>query len=374
MRRTTSLAATVALLLYGVAALAGAIPAASDDFYKGKRLTILVNYAAGGPTDLEARVLAQHIGRHIPGNPTIIIQDMGGAGGLIGAKYLGEVAPADGTVMGYFSGASQRYATNPELFTVDLKTYEFVATVPSGRVHFVRTDVKPGLKTGADLVKAENIVVGGLGAENPKDLAMRLTLEMLGVKYKYFTGYNSTPSAMLAMQRDEINYYADSPPDYLGQIEPVLVRDGSVMPVYFDPVFDGEKFERPRQMGAITVPAFPDFYKAVKGREPSGPLWEAYKAMLAVNGTLYRLLTLPPKAPKAAVETLRTAVAALNTDAAYRADAQKAIGEAPEYVSGDDLNARVAKALYIAPEVRTFMKDYARSGDQFAEKKSDARN
>ena len=349
-------------------------PAAADDFYKGKRLTILVNYAAGGPTDLEARVLAQHIGRHIPGQPTVIIQDMGGAGGLIGAKYVGEIAPADGSLMGYFSGASQRYATNPELFTVDLKNYEFVATVPSGRVHFLRTDIKPGIKTGADLLRAENVVVGGLGTENPKDLAMRLTLDMLGVKHKYFTGYNSTPAAMLAMQQDEINYYADSPPDYLGKIEPTMVKDGSVIPIYFDPVFDGETFARPKQMANVKVPPFNEFYRSVKGHDPEGPLWEAYKAMLAVNGTLYRLLAFPPKTPKAAVDALRKAVLELNDDPAYQADAQKAIGESPEYVSGPELNAQVGKALVVKPEVRSFMINYARSADQFAEKKAPPKN
>ena len=93
---------------------------------------------------------------------------MGGAAGLIGAKYLGEVAPKDGAMMGYFTGSTQRYVSNPERFNVDFRTYEFIAVVPSGRIHFMRTDVKPGIKTAADIVKSENLVVGGLGREQPK--------------------------------------------------------------------------------------------------------------------------------------------------------------------------------------------------------------
>ena len=93
---------------------------------------------------------------------------MGGAGGLIGAKYLGEVAPKDGSMMGYFTGSTQRYVSNPERFNVDFRTYEFIAVLPSGRIHFMRSDVKPGIKTAVDIVKSENLVVGGLAANSRK--------------------------------------------------------------------------------------------------------------------------------------------------------------------------------------------------------------
>ena len=164
--------------------------------------------------------LSRHIGQHIPGNPRIIVQNMGGAGGLIGTKYLGEVAPRDGWMMGYFTASTQRYVSNPERFKVDFRTYEFIAVLPSGRIHFMRTDVRPGIKTAADVIKGEDIVVGGLAARRPKDMAMRLTLDMLGVQYRYVTGYNSSAQAMIALQRGEISYYADSPPLYRTKIEP----------------------------------------------------------------------------------------------------------------------------------------------------------
>src|SRR5713101_9702288 len=87
--------------------LAGASTAFADDpFYKGKRLTILINFAAGGPTDIEGRLFAKHLARHIDGAPSIIIQNMDGAGGIVGAKYLGEVAPRDGSIAGYFIGTA----------------------------------------------------------------------------------------------------------------------------------------------------------------------------------------------------------------------------------------------------------------------------
>jgi tripartite-type tricarboxylate transporter receptor subunit TctC len=73
---------------------------AQEPFYKGKRLTVIINFAAGGPTDIEGRLFAKYLARHIDGAPNLIVQNMDGAGGVIGAQYLGEIAPKDGTVMG----------------------------------------------------------------------------------------------------------------------------------------------------------------------------------------------------------------------------------------------------------------------------------
>src|SRR5262249_43997157 len=84
-----------AVLGFFAAALLSVPPARAEDFYKGKRLTILINFAAGGPTDIEGRLFARHLARHIEGQPAITIQNMDGAGGVVGAKFLGEVAPND---------------------------------------------------------------------------------------------------------------------------------------------------------------------------------------------------------------------------------------------------------------------------------------
>jgi tripartite-type tricarboxylate transporter receptor subunit TctC len=332
---------------------------AQRPFYAGKQLTILVNYDAGGPTDLEARLLSRHIGRHIDGNPRIIVQNMGGAAGLIGTKYLGEIAPRDGSMLGYFTGATHRYVSNPERFNVDFRTYEFIAVLPSGRIHFVRTDVRPGIKRAADVAKGENIVVGGLGPQQPKDMAMRLTLDMLGAHYTYVTGYNSSAQAMIALQRGEISYYADSPPLYKTKIVPE-VKAGTLLPVFYDPGFDGKEFSVPSYMKDYPILPFHELYKSIKGTMPSGQLWEAYKSMLLVNGTMYRMMTLPPGAPRDAVEALRAAVVKLASDKAYLDEAIKLMGDAPEYVTSPTLNDDVRAALSINPELKAFMDAYGK--------------
>jgi tripartite-type tricarboxylate transporter receptor subunit TctC len=335
----------------------------AQTFYAGKQLTVLVNYEVGGPTDIEARAFARHIGKYIPGNPNIIAQNMGGAAGLVGAKYLGEVALRDGTTLGYLTGSSQRYVSTPERFNVDFRTYEFVAAIPNGRIHFMRTDVKPGMKTATDIVKAQDLIVGGLNRDGPKDMAMRLTLDLLGVPYKYVTGYNASAQAMLAMQRGEISYYADSPPAYLTKVEP-QVKAGELITTYYDPGFDGTTFSVPKQLKGLPILPFQELYMKVRGAMPTGPLWEAYQSLLLVNGTMYRLIAMPPGTPKEAVNVLRQAVLQLNDDKAYIEESQKTMGETPEYVSGPTLNEEVRNGLSIKPELKAFIEDYIKRGGE----------
>src|SRR5208282_1015282 len=91
------------LVALGLIALAAITPSsAAAQFYKGKTITMIVNYPAGGPTDLEGRIVAQHLPAYIPGNPTIVVKNVGGAGGLIGSNQLGEAAP-NGQTIGFFT-------------------------------------------------------------------------------------------------------------------------------------------------------------------------------------------------------------------------------------------------------------------------------
>ena len=230
----------VALLGFFLFALYGA--AAQEPFYQGKRLTILVNYAPGGSTDAEARVFVRHIGRVLDGQPGVIIQNMEGAGGFVGAKYVGEVAPRDGTLLGYFTATAFLAALEPERFKVDFKTYEFIGIQAGTSINFIRTDVQPRMKEPADLLKAENLVVGSLAPDSPKGIRIRLGFDILGLKYKFISGYRSGAAAKLALERGEINVYGESPPSYFSIIEPGLVKSGVAMPLYMNSNYDGENF------------------------------------------------------------------------------------------------------------------------------------
>ena len=331
---------------------------ADDSFYRGKRLTILVNYAAGGPTDVESRVLARHIGKHLDANAGILVQNMDGAGGLTGTNYLGEVAPKDGTMVGYLTGTAFQYAHDPRARRVDYLTYEFVAYQPGTSVYFMRTDVKPGMNSASDLMKAENLIVGGLGADNAKDILLRLNLDMLGLKYNYVTSYKGSQGARMALQQGEINFYSESPPSYRGVIEPGLVAKGLVIGTFYDASYDGERFFEASQMKGVNMMTFPQFYKAAKGKEPDGELWEIYKAVIALNGAMQRMMVLPPSVPDAAKKALRNAVAKLNSDRDYMDDALKTFGYVPEWIADENVTPKVRKALVLPEKTRAFIKHY----------------
>ena len=338
-------AALVAALLVAVAAHA------DDPFYRNKRLSILINFAPGGPTDIEGRLFAKHVARHIDGAPNIVIQNMDGAGGIVGAIYLGEVAPRDGTMAGYFTGTAFMYALDPERFKVDFKSYEFVATQPGTTVHFARTDVAPGLKQPTDIVKAKGLIVGGLSVDTPKDLRLRLAMDMLGIPYKYVTGYRSSPAARLAFQRGEINFFSESPPSYRGIVDPSLVQTGQAIPIFYDPGFDGQKFFVPEAIQGLAILPFHELFQKIKGTMPA----------IGADGIIQRVIVMPPGVPQAAVDAVRAAIPRVNADKAYAEEAEKAFGFVPLWSAGPDTPKVAQAALTVPPQVRTFLADYMKN-------------
>jgi tripartite-type tricarboxylate transporter receptor subunit TctC len=345
------------------AILLGAVSGAdaADPFYKGKRLTLLINFAAGGPTDIEGRLFAKYLAKHLDGQPQLIVQNMDGAGGVIGAQYIGEVAPKDGTFVGYLSGTSWIYVSDPERWRVDFKAYEFVAYQPGTTVHFVRTDVAPGMHVPTDIVKAQGLIAGGLSIDTSKDLRLRLGLDMLGVPFKYVTGYRSSPPARLALQRGEINMFSESPPSYRAVVEPDLVKTGKAIPVWWDDVDIDDPPKPQKQMEGLTIPSFPQLYRRIKGKPPSGQLWDAYKTLYDVNSTLQRMIVLAPGAPRAAYDALKLAIERVNEDKNFAAEALKVIKFVPDYPTAPDMSDQVRAMLHATPEMRKFIVDYTKN-------------
>ena len=347
-----------------VTALASAlmlVPVAAADaqgFYSGKRFTILINYAAGGPADIEGRVVARHIAKHIEGNPTIVVQNMDGAGGLIGTNYIGEIAPKDGTMLGLLTGVAWPYASETKPRKVDFKLYEFVAYQPGTTVYFMRTDVKPGIESPLDLGRAEGLVSGGLSAESSKDLLLRLTLEMLGRNYKYVTGYRGSNAARHALTTGEVNYYSESPPSYRGLVEPSLVKTGVAIGLFYDSGWDGRTFNKPLQVEGLDLPAYHELYKQIRGEEPSGQLWETYKTIVALSHAMQRIAVFPPGTPQAAIDAITKAFQGLETDAEFAAEGRRTFGFVPAFRSGPDTNDKIRSGLNVKPETKAWITKY----------------
>jgi tripartite-type tricarboxylate transporter receptor subunit TctC len=346
------------IIVAAALALGAGCARADEPFYQGKRLTLLINFAPGGPTDVEGRLLAKHIVKHIDGNPLLIVQNKDGASGMVGATYLGEIGARDGTIFGYLTGTAWNAVIDPAAFRVDFASYEFIGAQSGNAVYYMRADTPPGIKAPADLMRAQNLIVGGLGADSSKDLLERLTFDMLGLQYRYVTGYRSSNTARLALENGEINVHSESTPGYFGVVEPSLVKTGKVMPLWYDATYDGKTFAPIKAMAGKTIMTFPEFYQAVKGGTPSGPLWEAYKTNLLVDAQMLRLVAMPPGAPPAAVAALRKAVLALNDDKDYAADAMTAMQFVPHYEVGAALDQTVRQRLSIPPDMRSFITAY----------------
>jgi hypothetical protein len=226
----------------------------------------------------------------------------------------------------------------------------------------MRTDVPPSIKDATDIIKARGVVAGGLGAENSKDLLLRLGLDMLGVPYKYVTSYRGSSAARLALQQNEINFYAESPPSYRAVVEPTLVKEGAAIGIWYDANPSAEIGHAPRQVEGLPILSFPDLYRKIKGEMPTGQLWDAYRTVLTVNGAMQRQIVLPPGVPGAALAALRAAVLRLNGDKEHAEEAVRAIGYVPEWVAGPDTNNEVRAAITISPAMRAFIADYVRRG------------
>jgi tripartite-type tricarboxylate transporter receptor subunit TctC len=348
------------LLLSAIACLAASGAANADaPFYKGKRLTLLINFAVGGPADVEGRLFAKYIGRHIAGEPSVLVQNMEGAGGVVGAKYLGQVAPKDGSIVGYFTGTGFIYALDPSRFQPDLNDYGFVAIQGAATVAYVRTDVPPGMKDATDIARAEGLIAGGLSVDSSKDVRMRLALDLLGLKYKYVTGYRSSAPARLALQRGEINIFSESTPSYRSIVMPELVGTGQALPVWYDA--SDSPAQPSSQMAGLPILPFPELFRKLKGAAPSGELWDNYRVINTIDGAMLRMICFPPGTPAAARQSLAAAIAALNADKDHAAEAMSTIGFVPEWQTGPDLDRTVQAALSMPPEVRSFLTDYIKA-------------
>jgi len=331
--------------------------AAETPFYQGKNLVFLINFAAGGPTDIEGRIVARHLAKHIPGNPVIVVQNMPGAGGVTGINFLGEAAKRDGLTLGYFTGPYNHQMMKSSTLRTDLMKVPYIASVGSVTACYIRADVPPGIKKPTDIVKAERFRAGGLSFDSNKDLRFRLAFDILGVKYDYVTGYNSSNNARLALQRNEIQYHDENVPGYRGVVEPQLVKTGIVTPLYYHDVIApdgtmGKSLDHPE------LSSFTEVYTQIYGKAPTGIKYDALKAANMASQNLSRVALLAPNSPNESILALRQAFTALSKDEEFIAEAKKAMRFHPRFDVGAD-GERLRDSVLRAPaEVIDFVRQY----------------
>ncbi len=322
-------------------ALCGAAPSARAQlFHQGRQFTVLVNLSTGGPTDTEARLLARHLGKHIAGNPAVVVRNMTGAGGIVAVNWLGQVAPNDGLTMGFFSSVPSSSASAIPSLKVDITKFGFVGTGSGVSVTYARKDTGGGLASPDDLMGKKEIWLGGLAVDSDKDLRLRLQLDMLGLDTKYVTGYPGAGDIRLALQRGEVQMTSESLPSYRSAVEPALVDAGAVIPVWFDNV-DEANNPRPHEAHGIAATNFYDYFKRVKGRPPQGPLWDAFDTMNTLSRGFERILVMAPNTPKEAVDAVKKALVDLRDDAEFKRESMGMMKFTPDY----DVSAEVEKVF-----------------------------
>jgi tripartite-type tricarboxylate transporter receptor subunit TctC len=335
-------------------------------FYQGKQLTLLINFTPGGPTDTEGRLVARHLGAHIPGNPAIVAKNMGGAGGLIGANYVGEVAPPDGLTLGYLTGFGSKAMMGDPALRIDVLKFALVAAGPGISVTYIRKDVAPGLNVPADIMQTTNFWAGGLTPDSDKDVRERMEIDFLGLHYNYISGYKGSAEARLALQQNEIQMFPESMPTYRSSIEPALVKTGEVIPVWYDPLDDGENFTKSPDAEGIPALPYDQFLKQVKGELPKTQMWDAYRLLNAVGTSFLRVLVMPPGTPPEQVAIMQKALIELADDADYKADAMTTIKFVPRFLIDDKTVRLFRNTMNPDPKLRQFLQDYIAKGEDLA--------
>jgi tripartite-type tricarboxylate transporter receptor subunit TctC len=200
-RRVWLLSATIAALF-----LVSVPRAPAEEFYKGKTLTFVVGFSAGGGFDAYTRLIARHIGKHIPGNPTVVVENRTGAGSLIAANYIYNQAPHDGTVIGNWTGTlvmQQELGNKAAKF--DGRKFGWLGA-PTPDSFVCALTKASGVQTLDDWFKSKRpIKIGGTAPGDNTDDVAKLTQAALGFPMKLVEGYKGTSKIRLAAESGEID-------------------------------------------------------------------------------------------------------------------------------------------------------------------------
>ena len=173
-----------------------------EDFYKGKTVSLVIGYSVGGGYDAYGRLLARHLGKHIPGNPGVLPQNMTGAGSLKAANYLYSVAPKDGSIIATFS-RSQGIAPLLDKAEFDSTKFTWLGSV-TDEVSLCVTRHDAPVKTFSELLVTP-ATFGGEGAGSDPNIFALLYRNVFGAKIKIVTGYPGTNEIQLATERGEVD-------------------------------------------------------------------------------------------------------------------------------------------------------------------------
>jgi tripartite-type tricarboxylate transporter receptor subunit TctC len=301
---------------------------APQDFYTSKQLRMIIGHAAGNDYDLAGRFLARYLAKHLPGEPTIIVQNMPAAASVAAANYLYVQAPRDGTVFGSFSRnvPSQALMGQANL-EVDPRRFNFLGATSLPTRVCVRWHTAP-IHSAADLFTKE-LIVGGASAGSSLNILPTVFNHVLGTRFRLVPGYKGTTDVVLAMERGEVQGACASYGQF--RIYEQLIRDGKLVFLL-----------RAEEAPIPDVPELPSIFDYAKTDDQR----QLMRFVLA-STEFGRPYALPPDVPGDRVETMRRAFAEAVRDPALVAEAAR-IKMDMTYRPPDHLE-RVLAGLYETP-------------------------
>ena len=324
-----------AIVVGSLAALAGlcsvAIAQTTDaDFYKGKTITILVGSTPGGGYDADARVVARHIGRHIPGTPTIIVQNMPGARGMTAANYLYNLAKRDGTFMAVLEREHLIDAyLIPDGVRYDERNFGWIGSIGSEDGVAFAWHTAPQ-RTVDDIRKSE-FIVGGYSNSAVLPLIYNSTM---GTKFRVIKGYTGSGTVLLAVEKGEVQGIGNYSLSNILSKHADWIKNDKIKILFQT----GEK----RNAALPDVPSALDFALNQEKRQVLH-LW------LAPN-EVARPFAMPPGVPDAQLKALRRAFMALFADSMFLSEAN-ALGLVLDPKDGDYIQKLVLELRALPPKV-----------------------
>jgi tripartite-type tricarboxylate transporter receptor subunit TctC len=312
----------------------------TDSFYKNKTITIVTGYSTGGTMDGWARLMAQHLGKHVPGNPSVVVQNMPGGGSMVAANYVYKVAKPDGLTLGLFGpGLFFGQLIGQKEVQFQWEKFNWIGSPElTDESLYVRADTN--YKTLEDIRKAPGQVRCGAGNRGSSSYYIpKIVEDIAGVKFNMVTGYPGTADANLALEKGEIHCRATTIGSVFGA-EPgrTWIKNGFISLL----VHTGAKRD-PR------IPDVPTIYDLMNKYKTPETTRRFVKVMVS-PGNVGRPFVTSPGTPPERVKLLRNGFAKAMNDPELLAEAKKRDWDA-ELQSGEDLENLAREVTNQPPEV-----------------------
>src|SRR5262245_59989408 len=330
----------VAAIACAALALGPAGPAhAQATFYEGKTITVVIG-ATGGSLNVSARIVARHLGKYVPGNPTVIVQNMTGAAHLVATNHVFNVAKPDGlTLLAANPNVGIAQLSKVDTVRFDVRKFEWLGSSGSdGVVLAIRADLP--YKTFDELRRADRELVAGTTGpgSNAHDFPLLLK-EFAGAKFKMVSGYPANADILLAIERKEVDVWAA----FASTVRPAADR-GAVRPLVRS---------RVPSPGFVQLPVDEDLATDLLGK--------AIMGIRAIPQALGRAFAAPPGTPADRVALLREALAKTLRDPELKAEGEKAQIEF-QHIPADEVLKGFDALLQQRPEVLKEMEKYIKFG------------